>query len=124
MAAMNLRRYDVQATCAFVLSIVAIAPFAVAFALAATRFDPVLAQIRYGSEGKFVGAFAACVLTSMAPSALAFVLGWSSAGQRRNDRQARSWTGFFVGGLILTLNFILLLAFYKLRLEIPMGHAG
>ncbi len=124
MAAMNLRRYDVQATYALVLSLASVAPFLVAFALAATRFDPVLAQIRYGSEGKFVGAFAACVLISMAPSALAFALGWNSAGQRRNDRQKRSWTGFFVGGLVLTLNFILLLAFYKLRLEIPMGSAG
>lgn len=124
MPTMNLRRYDVQATYAFALSLLSVAPFLGALVLAATRFDPVLAQIRYGSQGRFVGAFAACVLVSMAPSALAFVLGWNSAGQRRNDKQTRSWAGFFLGGFILTLNFILLLTFYKLRLEIPMGQAG
>lgn len=124
MAAMNLRRYDVQATYATVLSLVSVVPFLGALVLAASRFDPQLAQIRYGSEGKFVVAFASCVLISMAPSAIGFALGWNSAGQRRNDKQGRSWTGFFVGGLVLTLDLVLLLAFYKLRLVIPMQTAG
>ena len=54
------------------------------------------------------------------PAAPGCLLGFNSAGQRRNDKQARSWTGFFVGGAVLTFNLILVIALYMIRLEKPM----
>lgn len=113
----SLRRYDVQANYALALAVAAIVPFLGAGYLAVSRYDSVLARIIYGSQGKFVIAFATCALLSLAISAVAFVLGWNSAGQRRNDKSGRSWLGFFLGGLLLTLNIVLLAAFWMLKLQ-------
>ena len=114
----KLRRYDVQATWALASAAAAAAPFLAAAYLAVSRFDGILGQIRYGAHGRFVPAFLGCVALSGLLAGLAFVLGWNSAGQRRNDKSSRSWTGFFVGGLIATLDVVLMLAFLKLRLEV------
>ena len=120
MALSNLRRFDVQATYAVVLGCVAVLPFLAAGMLAFTRYNRELGQIVYGSRGMFVPAFLGAVLSSMLPAALAFFLGWNSAGERRNERQGRSWLGFFLGGTVLTLDIILVLAFLMLRLKQPM----
>ena len=114
----KLRRYDVQATWAILCAAAATAPFLAGAYLAASRFDGVLGQIRYGASGKFVPAFLGCVALSGLLACLGFVLGWNSAGQRRNDKSRRSWTGFFLGGLIATLDLVLIIAFIKLRLEV------
>jgi hypothetical protein len=114
----KLRRYDVQATWAIASAAAAAAPFLAAAYLAVSRFDGVLGQIRYGAQGRFVPAFLGCVALSGMLAALGFVLGWNSAGQRRNDKSRRSWTGFFLGGLIATLDLVLMIAFMKLRLEV------
>ena len=116
----RLRRYDVQASYACVLSLVSIVPLIAAVTVALLRYDHDLGQIIYGSKGFFLPAFGACVLLSVMPGAIGFVLGWSSAGQRRNDKPTRSWVGFFVGGAVLTFSLILLIAFLMLHLEQPM----
>lgn len=117
MALENLRRYDVQAKYAFALAIVSIVPSVAALWMGWRNYDANLGKIIYGSQGRFVLAFVGCVLLSMAPAALGFIMGWSSAGQRRNDQSSRSWIAFFVGGSVLTLNVVLLIAFFMLRLK-------
>lgn len=114
----HLRRFDVQAQYAVILSIVSAIPGLFGFYLVCGRYDGQLRQIIYGAEGRFVLALGACMVASALPAAIAFVLGWSSAGQRRNDRQRRSWFGFFLGGAVLTMDAILMLAFVMLRLEV------
>jgi uncharacterized membrane protein len=116
----RLRRFEVQASCASWLAIVSLVPFVAALWLTGTRYHAQLGRIIYGSEGRFVPVFAATVLASLAPAALGLVLGWNSAGQRRNDRSSRSWLGFFLGGAVVSADIVLLLAFYMLRLERPM----
>jgi hypothetical protein len=113
----NLRRYDVQAKYAFALALLSIVPALAALWMGWRRFDADLGRIIYGARGQFVLAFVGCVVISMAPAALGFVLGWSSAGQRRNDLSKRSWIAFFVGGSVMTLNVMLLVAFFMLRLQ-------
>ena len=120
MAFGNLRRYDVQAKYAFVLVMVSIVPALAALSMGWRRFDADLGRIIYGSQGRFMLAFVGCVVLSAAPAALGFVMGWNSAGQRRNDLSRRSWIAFFVGGSVLTLNVVLLIAFFMLRLK-PQG---
>ncbi len=120
MVLRNLRRYDVQAKYAFALAMVSIVPSIAALWMGWRRFDADLGRIIYGSQGRFMLAFVGCVALSMAPAALGFVMGWSSAGQRRNDQSRRSWIAFFVGGGVLTLNVVLLIAFFMLRLQ-PQG---
>jgi len=116
----NLRRHDVQARYAFVLVMLSLPPCASALWLGWTRFDATLGRIIYGAGGRFLPAFMGCVLMSIAPAALGFILGISSAGQRRNDQSGRSWLAFFLGGTVLTVDLILLIAFYMLRLARPV----
>lgn len=120
MAVGRLRRYDIQASYSCVLSVVSIVPFLGALGMAFRNYRHDLGQITYGDKGLFLPVFAGCLLLSMVPGALGFLLGWNSAGQRRNDKPRRSWTGFFVGGGILTLDLILLIAFWMLRLPKPV----
>ena len=116
----SLRRYDVQARYASVLALASILPFAAAAIATLQRYNSSLGQIVYGAAGYYVPAVLACILLSIVPAALGCLLGFNSAGQRRNDRQGRSWTGFFVGGAVLTFDLILLIALYMLRLEKPI----
>lgn len=114
----SLRKFEVQARYAAVLALVSLGPCAAAFFLGWKRFDMTLGRIVYGGQGRFVMAFAGCVMLSLAPSALALILGLNSAGQKRNERSSQSWMGFFIGGGVLTVNVILLIAFYMLRLKV------
>ncbi len=120
MGLSQLRRYDVQARYAFTLAIISVVPFGSAGFMVFRNYQRELGQIVYGEGGSFLPAFAGLVLCSMIPSVLGMLLGWSSAGQRRNDKPARSWTGFFLGGFVLTFDVILLIAFWMLRLEQPI----
>jgi len=117
MAWDRLRRYDFQASWAVALALTSVPPFLAAAYLVASRYQSVLGRIVYGGEGRFLVGFAAAALISLALAAGAFALGWNSAGQRRNDLSRRSWIAFFVGGSVLTLNVVLLIAFFMLRLK-------
>ena len=115
----QLRRYDVQARYAMVFALISIVPALVAVALAARNYRHDLGQIVYGSEGSFLPLYLGCVALSALPGLIGFILGWNSSGQRRNDKPARSWIGFFVGGSVVTLDIVLLIAFWMLRLQQP-----
>lgn len=113
----GLRRFEVQAGVALTLALVSLLPFLAAAWLVASRYHADLRLIIYGADGRFVPALLVCLLASMVPAGCALLLGWNSAGQRRNDKPARSWVGFFVGGGVLTFDVILLLAFVMLRMK-------
>lgn len=113
----QLRRYDLQARWAAWLAGFSTLPFLAAAYLVISRYESVLGRIVYGAEGRFLPVFAASVLLSLAIAAAGAALGLSSAGQRRNDKSTLSWFGFFGGGLIATLDLVMLLAFYMLRLQ-------
>ena len=114
----SLRRFDIQASYAYLLSIFSVIPLVGGAYLAWRNYNQDLAQIFYQSK-TYVAVFAGCVLISMATSGLGCLLGFSSAGQRRNDKPLRSWVGFFVGGGVLTFDVILLIAFLMLRFRPP-----
>lgn len=120
MGLASLRRFDVQANYACILSIASTLPCLAAVAFVVRNYRHELGQIVFGTKGLFVPIFFACILLSIVPSVLGFLLGWSSAGQRRNDKPTRSWIGFFVGGSVLTLDLILLIAFMMLHFRQPM----
>ncbi len=121
MAMASLRRYDVQATYSLFLSLASIAPFVAAVVATAARYKSDLGAIVYSGNSKFLMGFLGCVALSALIAATGFILGWNSAGQRRNEKSGRSWLGFYVGGMTLTLNIVLLIAFWMLRLQAVAG---
>jgi hypothetical protein len=60
-----------------------------------------------------LGAAGATMLLAM----FGTVLGFNSAGQRRNDKQRLSWVGFFLGAGTFTMAVILFAAFFVLRVR-------
>ncbi len=117
MGLSNLRRFDVQARYAAMMSIASVIPLMAAIYLIWRNYNHQLGQIVYGAKGTYIVMLLACVGASSLPGLIGFVLGWSSSGQRRNDQPTKSWIGFILGAGVLTANFIILLAFWMLRLK-------
>ncbi len=115
----QLRRFDVQAKYSVVLSLSSILPFLGAGALALRNYNHDLGQIVYGATGRFLPLFLTCLALSVVTGAIGFLLGLSSAGQRRNDKPAWSWIGFVVGGAVVTFDIVLLIAYLMLKLKQP-----
>ncbi len=113
----QLRLFDVQAKVALLAAVASVVPLLGAVGLVWSRYNHVLGQIVYGAQGRFLPALMACIAMALALGGLGLILGWNSAGQRRNDRQAYSWVGFFLGGTVSTGAFIIALAFFMLRLQ-------
>ena len=70
----------------------------------------------YGSTGRYSPMFLLGTAGTMLLSVTGAVLGFNSAGQRRNELQRRSWTGFFLGTAAFAGAIICLAAFYFLRM--------
>lgn len=118
MARGSLRRYDVQATYAVLTSLLSVAPLAGAIFLLLRNWESELGAIVHGSQGSFLPALAVCVGLAGVGGAVGLVLGINSAGQRRNDKQRLSWTGFFVGSAVVTGTIIVAIAFVMLRFRL------
>ncbi len=119
MAQWQLRRFDVQAKWAFVLSLLSVVPCVAAAFFLYRNYNRELGQVVYSAGGMFLPVFLGCAFASLGPSAIGLLLGLSSAGQRRNDRPTQSWIAFFLGGTITTINLVLLLAYAMLRFPQP-----
>lgn len=115
---LSLRRYDVQARWAVGTAVAALAPLGAAVWALLRRYDGQLGAISYGREGLFLPGFMATIGVAGLFAAVAVVLGFNSAGQRRNDRQGLSWAGFFIGATVLSLSLIALAAFMSLRMAV------
>ena len=71
------------------------------------------------ADPKFQPIYLMCTALTVLLSTFGLVLGWNSAGQRRNDLQRRSWLGFFLGTGVLALAIVFLVAFWMLKLQAP-----
>lgn len=121
MALPSLRRFDVQARFALYASAASVVPWLAAALGSLSRYDNQLRAIQFGETGMFRAAFLACIGLAGALSCTGILLGFSSAGQRRNKEQGKSWAGFFVGTVVLSLTLILFFAFRILKFEIVVG---
>ncbi|NOT00550.1 MAG: hypothetical protein HOP29_07970 [Phycisphaerales bacterium] len=118
---LSFRRYDVQARWAVGVAVTALAPLGVAVWSLLRRYDGQLGAISYSRQGLFLPGFLATIGVTGLMAAVAVVLGFNSAGQRRNDRQGLSWAGFFMGTAVLSLSLIALAAFMSLRMAVTSG---
>ncbi|MFQ5413715.1 MAG: hypothetical protein ACE5E6_04570 [Phycisphaerae bacterium] len=116
MARRSLRRYDVQARYAVILSAASAVPLLVAVALVVRNFEWDIRQVRYG-HSLWLPLFLACVGVAILGGGVACLLGFNSADRRRNDKPRQSWIGFFLGGAVVCLGVILTIAWYMLKFQ-------
>ena len=114
MVGANLRRYDVQATYAMALALFSLLPLSGASYLLIRNYRSELGAITYRSEF-FLPALLACLALAAVMSLFAILFGYNSAGQRRNEKPLRSWMGFLIGSLSLTVAVVGAIAFGLLR---------
>lgn len=118
MALPSLRRFDVQARFSLYASAAGALPLVAALIASLSRYNHQLRAIQFGETGKFKLAFLVCIAAAAGLSALGIIFGFSSAGQRRNKEQRKSWAGFFIGAGVLSATFILFAAFRMLKFEV------
>jgi len=123
LAIPRFRRFDVQARYSLIVSLAAIVPLTAAAYAGFSRYDHQLRAISFGKTGMFRPAFLVCIALACLLAATGAALGFNSAGQRRNDQQNKSWTGFFIGMAALSLSIIVLAAFWFLKLPVETGSA-
>jgi hypothetical protein len=95
VAKFSLRRFDVQAKTSVVVSLMSVVSLLGLIGVVLRRFDFNELVIYYGSPTK-MAVYAATAVTLLL-SAIGLAMGFNSVGQRRNDKQAWSWAGFFMG---------------------------
>ncbi len=117
MARGSLRRYDVQATWSVIMSVAAVLPMAAVVAVSVLRYEPSMKAIVFGNQ-LFQPGVLLSTAAAMFFSTIGIILGVNSAGQRRNEHQRRSWTGFFLGVVVLSLTIIAFAGFWMLKLKV------
>lgn len=115
MSNLSLRRFDVQANVGVVLSAGALVLAGAATYAVWTRYNPEMRAIPYGSKSWLYPAILACVASSLVLAFVGTALGANSAGQRRNERQGRSWLAFLLGLTAVVLAALSGYAFWTLK---------
>ena len=121
MAQFNLRKVDTQATSSAVLSLSSLFFVAGLAVLVFRHVDTETLSILYKSGTLRVPAIGLCGLLALGLSVLGFGFGISSAGERRNQKNHLSWTGFFVGAFAICATLILLATFFFWKESIITG---
>ena len=116
MAKISLRRFDVQAKWSVWVSAASVLPCVTMAWLLVRNWRGDIHQIVFANP-MFQVTYLGCAAATMLLAVFGLVLGFNSAGQRRNELQHRSWLGFFVGSGAFTLGVILVLAFMLLKFQ-------
>ena len=118
MARGTLRRFDTQAKASWIVSLAAVAGVVILAYLAWRNLDTELRVIRFSRSSLFQPLYLGICAVTMLLAVVGLALGFNSAGQRRNEMQARSWMGFFVGTGAFSLAIVLCWMFLSLRLAL------
>ncbi|MCP4592007.1 MAG: hypothetical protein GY842_14830 [bacterium] len=118
MASKSIRRYDVQAKVSLIISLLGCVGFAglIAIMIRQYRFDERL--FIYARDGMVQPVFLLGTAITALLGAIGAAIGFSSAGQRRNPMQRRSWVAFFVGTAVVAGAIISLALFWSLSLRL------
>lgn len=117
MASVSLRRFDVQAKLSLATSLMAAVGLGALVYLIFRNYERELGAIVFKASGRFPMIFLLACAGTMLLSVVGMALGISSAGERRNEFQRRSWTGFFIGTAVLSGAIICLAGYHFLQLK-------
>ncbi len=117
MAKGSLRRYDVQAKYAMYASVAAMIGVAGLLVLILRNYKGAEVAVVYSRKSMFAPAVFVVTAATLLLAATGAMMGFNSAGQKRNDNNKRSWIAFFAGTATASLTIILfgVFWFYKLR---------
>lgn len=118
MAKGSLRRFDVQAKYALVISMSATLGVLALLVLIFRNFRIAEVAVVYGGKSMFAPAVFVVTALTLLVAATGAMLGFNSAGQKRNPFNKRSWTAFFVGTATASATIILFGVFWFCRLAI------
>ena len=115
----NLRLSETQAFLALVLGLLALLSVPVMAVLVGWNLDRGHWTIPYNPESRFGQVRGALVYLGTALASLtclaAGLLGFSSLGHKRNNRQMYSWSGMLLGAVSLALVLILFFTWFRLN---------
>ncbi|GJM24210.1 MAG: hypothetical protein DHS20C16_06250 [Phycisphaerae bacterium] len=113
-----MRRFDVQAKYAMYCSIGAILGLGGLAVLIFRNFRKLERAVVFSRESMFAPAVFVVTAATLLLAATAAMMGFNSAGQKRNTNNKQSWIAFFVGTAAASLTIILfgMFWFYKLRI--------
>jgi len=114
----NFRLYPVQATASLFIAALGLLCVVALTYFVFHGFDNQDKVVRYDPEGS-LGAYRRPLVYGATAIALAIggaagLLGFNSLGQKRNDRQGRSWLGMSLGALVVAIAPVLFYAWQKL----------
>lgn len=113
----NFRLYTVQATASLVAALLGLLTIAMLTWFVFHNFDFHEKVVHYNPEAGFGALRRPMVIVSTGAAMLigvaAGVLGFNSLGQKRNDRQGRSWLGMMIGAAVLAFAPILFYAWQR-----------
>lgn len=75
-------------------------------------------EVIYDANGRFYPIILATIAVAGITSAIGFLIGLNSAGQKRNTLSKLSWQGFFVNAIALTLTLCMALFFFLTKLGV------
>ena len=116
--AANTSQYENQARLSVFLAVVAGLASIAAALLLFRNYKADVGQIVYLAGGKFILIFGGAILVALLAAAAGFLLGFNSAGQKRNTKPQLSWTGFFLNAAMMTLGLSIFVVFFVLRFEL------
>lgn len=114
----SLRRYDVQAKVALLISVLSALSLAALGVILLRNYQPDLRAIQFGTRSLYGPIVFGTTAVTMLLSFTGVVMGFNSAGQRRNEMQARSWIAFFLGIAVLSGSIIAFFIFWYWQLKI------
>ncbi|NOX58953.1 MAG: hypothetical protein GXP29_08870 [Planctomycetes bacterium] len=118
MAKGSLRRYDVQAKYAFLISLCAVGGVAALTVLIFRNFKQDEMSVVYSRNGLFGPIVVITTALTCLLAATGAAIGLNSAGQKRNELNRRSWMAFFIGTGALSVTLILFVAFLQYGMKL------
>lgn len=108
--------YESQAKLSLILAVVSgVGLLATVYLLSRNFTDFQTFWVNYNPTSMYLPALGACLVLALVCGGVGCLVGFNSAGQRRNTQSGLGWLGFFVNAGLITLAMCLGIFFYLAR---------
>ncbi len=118
MAKGSMRRFDTQAKYALYASVAGLFGLVGLAALVMRNYRKAEVAVVYSRDSMFAPVVFIATAVTLLLAATAAMMGFNSAGQKRNEKNKQSWIAFFVGTATASLAIIVFSVFWFYKLKI------